>query len=98
MQRRCEQNYNVPGTDLVLEKGALVHIPVLALQRDPEYFPNPDEFDPERFSPENKRNIPQCSYMPFGDGPRICIGEIRTSIVNIAHLISKKHQIHCGII
>ncbi|XP_011864461.1 PREDICTED: cytochrome P450 6j1-like isoform X1 [Vollenhovia emeryi] len=41
---------------------------------DPEYFPDPHKFDPERFTEENKRNRPTNVYFPFGDGPRVCIG------------------------
>ena len=47
---------------------------------NPDYFPNPDKFDPERFSPENKGNIPFGSILTFGLGPRACIGQ---SIFNL---------------
>ncbi len=40
---------------------------------DPKYFPNPERFDPERFSDENKKNIVQGSYIPFSVGPRNCV-------------------------
>lgn len=61
-------------TPLVIEKGTSVMIPILGLHYDAKYFPNPDKFDPERFSNENKGNIIPYSYMPFGMGPRNCIG------------------------
>nr|AFI45025.1 cytochrome P450 CYP6BW2 [Dendroctonus ponderosae] len=72
--RKCTRNYKIPGTDVVLEKGTGVHIPVWGIHNDPEYFPNPDVFDPERFSEKNKASRPEYSYLPFGAGPRICIG------------------------
>uniref|UniRef100_A0A1B6KMA9 Cytochrome P450 n=1 Tax=Graphocephala atropunctata TaxID=36148 RepID=A0A1B6KMA9_9HEMI len=72
--RECTQTYQVPQNSLVIEKGTKVLIPVFSLHRDPLYFPDPDQFDPERFSPENKSKIVQGTYLPFGDGPRICIG------------------------
>jgi len=57
-----------------VEKGIHVVIPVLGLHRDPKYFPDPEKFEPERFSEEAKRNRPNYVYLPFGEGQRICIG------------------------
>lgn len=57
-----------------MEKDTLVLIPIYGIHHDEEYYPNPEEFDPERFSEENKRKIPPFAYMPFGEGPRVCIG------------------------
>ncbi|MDQ1693059.1 MAG: hypothetical protein QOH85_594, partial [Acidobacteriaceae bacterium] len=44
-------------------------------QRDPEYFPDPLRFDPERFMPGAKASRPKFAYFPFGGGGRQCIGE-----------------------
>lgn len=44
------------------------------MHRNPEYFPNPEHFDPERFGEGREREIPKYAYAPFGAGPRICIG------------------------
>lgn len=51
-----------------------VYIPVFAIQRDPKFWPNPNTFDPERFSTKNKKLHSPMSYMPFGTGPHNCIG------------------------
>ena len=58
-----------------MREGEILGIPVWSFHRDPEYFPDPLKFDPERFSEENKHNINPMVYMPFGVGPRNCIGK-----------------------
>ncbi|XP_041969448.1 cytochrome P450 6a2-like [Aricia agestis] len=72
--RRCTKDYLIPGTNVTIEKGTLIFIPIQAIQMDPEYFPNPQEFQPERFSPGNKKKLHPCVWMPFGEGPRKCLG------------------------
>lgn len=75
LQRSVTQDYQVPDTNLLLEKGLSLFIPVAAIQMDPEFYPEPEKFDPERFSEENKASRPDYTFLPFGDGPRNCIGE-----------------------
>lgn len=73
LTRKCVKPYRMAdGT--VLERGVRIIIPVYALHHDPQYYPDPDKFDPERFTPENKNSRPQFCYLPFGEGPRLCIG------------------------
>src|SRR5205807_5277912 len=55
-------------------KRALVMVAPWVLHRRPDFFPDPEKFDPERFTPENEKRLPRYAYMPFGAGPRICIG------------------------
>ncbi|XP_059489203.1 uncharacterized protein LOC132204601 [Neocloeon triangulifer] len=74
MMRKCTENYQVPDSDLVIVKGTPVTIPIYSLHMDPTYWPEPDKFDPERFSPENKKKIVPSTYLPFSDGPRTCVG------------------------
>lgn len=66
--------YKVPGTDFVLEKGLKVFIPVHAIHHDPEYYPDPEIFNPDRFTPEADQIRDQITFLPFGEGPRNCIG------------------------
>lgn len=74
LNRECTQTYKVPGSNYVMQKGTAVIVPALGLQRDPKYYPQPDEFIPERFSAENSKSFEEMPYMPFGVGARICIG------------------------
>jgi cytochrome P450 len=57
-----------------LRKGALAGSYSWVTQRDPRWFPEPENFDPDRFLPERFAQLPLGSYFPFGAGPRMCIG------------------------
>ncbi|XP_054275106.1 probable cytochrome P450 6a14 [Macrosteles quadrilineatus] len=71
INRVCTIPYRVPDSDFVIEKGTRINIPVWAIHHDPKYYPDPEVFDPERFPEPNYKPTP--TYLPFGDGPRICI-------------------------
>ncbi|XP_049816636.1 probable cytochrome P450 6d5 [Schistocerca nitens] len=58
-----------------LEPGTAVVVPLAALHRDPRLFPQPHLFLPERFTPEEAQRRHPCAYLPFGGGPRTCIGK-----------------------
>lgn len=73
-QRIAKEDYQVPNTKIVLEKGTSVTIPIYAIHHDPEIYPNPEKYDPDRFSTIEVNKRHQFSFMPFGEGPRICIG------------------------
>ncbi|XP_059488623.1 cytochrome P450 6k1-like [Neocloeon triangulifer] len=74
MNRICTKNYTIPGTDVKIEEGTAVAIPVYALHHDPQYWPDPERFDPERFNEKNTKKIVPYTYLPFGEGPRMCLG------------------------
>jgi cytochrome P450 len=59
---------------VTLRRGDTVFVNIYAMQRRADYFDAPDDFRPERFSPEREKLLPRGAYLPFGAGPRICIG------------------------
>ncbi|XP_053683470.1 probable cytochrome P450 9f2 [Sabethes cyaneus] len=75
--RFCVKDYvfdDGAGTRFVIEKAQTIWIPTVAIHRDPKHYPKPDKFDPERFNEENRSQIDAGAYLPFGVGPRNCIG------------------------
>lgn len=74
IMRKSSKDFKIPGTEMVIPANTDIHINVFSLHRDPEYFPNPEKFDPERFTPENVKNRKPFTFIPFGNGPRNCIG------------------------
>jgi cytochrome P450 len=60
--------YDVP-------KGALVNLSPWVTHRHPDFWDDPERFDPERFRPGQERTRPRFAYFPFSGGPRLCIGE-----------------------
>lgn len=94
--RMAENDYKVGKTSHVIPKGMVVLIPAYAIHHDPEYFPDPEKFDPERFSIENKKTRHPFSYLPFGEGPRNCIGlrfgYMQTRIGIIKSLVDFKYS------
>ncbi|XP_017776423.1 PREDICTED: cytochrome P450 9e2-like [Nicrophorus vespilloides] len=97
INRVCVKPYTIPAVlpdeiPVTLQVGDAISVPVYGIHRDPKNYPNPEKFDPERFNDENKVNIEAYTYLPFGSGPRNCIGSrfalIETKVVYI-HLLAK---------
>ena len=73
MTRRAVRDMKING--LVIRNGSYVHLSPFVMHRDPRYFPHPERFDPDRWTPEAAATRPKFSYFPFGGGPLQCIGE-----------------------
>lgn len=69
----AQNDFKVPDTDIVIEAGVSVVVPVFAIHRDPDYYPDPDQFDPDRFSPNEINKRHPMAWLAFGEGPRNCI-------------------------
>lgn len=74
------------GTKVQLNVGDGIWFPLSAIHMDPKYYPNPEIFDPERFSDTNKGNIQSGTYFPFGVGPRNCIGS-RFALMGVKSIV-----------
>jgi cytochrome P450 family 9 len=98
MDRLCVKNFELPPAlpglkPFPIKEGQGIWIPVYALQHDPNYFKEPEKFDPERFCGEEKKNSLNCgAYFPFGLGPRMCIGNrfalLETKVL-LFHLLAR---------
>lgn len=75
LDRVAERDYVIPGTDITIEKGTTVYVPLLGIHMDPEVFPDPEHYDPERFNEKNRKARHPFMYLPFGEGPKYCIGK-----------------------
>ncbi|VEN50865.1 unnamed protein product [Callosobruchus maculatus] len=90
LDRECTNDYTIRGTNVTIPKGQQVYIPMFGFNFDEEIFPEPEKFLPERFAIKSKYNQNGLRFFPFGEGPRLCIGE-RFALLDIkiavAHIL-----------
>ncbi|XP_055679446.1 probable cytochrome P450 9f2 [Lutzomyia longipalpis] len=89
LDRECNKDITLElyeNKELDFKKNYSIWIPIYSFHWDPKYFPNPQKFDPERFSEENKHKINPSVYVPFGVGPRNCIGS-RFALMELKSII-----------
>ncbi|KFQ74500.1 Cytochrome P450 3A29, partial [Phaethon lepturus] len=72
IERVCKKTVELNG--VTIPKGMVVIIPTYVLHHDPAYWPEPEEFRPERFSKDSRESVDPYTFLPFGAGPRNCIG------------------------
>jgi cytochrome P450 family 6 len=75
LNRECTKEYQITGSKFIIQKGTPIIFSLLGLHRDAKYFPEPEKYDPDRFTDE-KHTYDEDMYMPFGAGPRNCIGKV----------------------
>lgn len=79
----------MPGGDVLLDEGQRITVPVFTLHRDPRHYEDPHKFDPDRFAGGKVKDF---AYLPFGGGPRQCIGIAYSNAVlkaGLAHLLRR---------
>ena len=80
-ERICKKDTQVkPG--LKITKGTYVRIPIFACHHNPDFFPEPEKFKPERFLKENAKDLVPYTFVAFSGGPRICLG-LRFAMIEI---------------
>ncbi|XP_046627597.1 probable cytochrome P450 6a14 [Neodiprion virginianus] len=92
LNRECTEDIDLPGTGFRATKGTKIIVPVLGIHWDPDLYPEPEKFDPERFNEENIAKRHPYAYLPFGEGPRNCIGMrfgLVQSKVGLIRMLSK---------
>jgi cytochrome P450 len=85
--------------DYRIPKGAVIYISAWSLHRNPRHFPEPERFLPERWHHDLEKRLPRFAYMPFGGGPRICIGErfaLMEAVLILAALVQRFRFDHDG--
>ncbi|XP_055589829.1 cytochrome P450 9e2-like [Uranotaenia lowii] len=87
--RYCVKDYtyqDTSGTRFLIEKGRSLWLPIVAIHQDPKYYAEPEKFDPERFNAQNRTRITPGTYLPFGIGPRNCIGS-RLALMEVKSIV-----------
>lgn len=77
LTKKCTNTITLQGSDGLtckVEPGTEIIIPLQALHMDPDYWPDPEVYDPERFNENRKQSVVKMTFLAFGEGPRMCVG------------------------
>lgn len=85
LDREASKDFEYNG--MKIKKGMVWSVPIWALHHDPEIYPDPNEFIPERFEEQEKKKRDNVAFLAFGAGPRNCIG-MRFALIEIKLLLS----------
>ncbi|CAG2111481.1 unnamed protein product, partial [Medioppia subpectinata] len=98
LRRYAAADYRLPGTNVTVRAGQEIQIPTYAMHHMDEYYPEPNRFLPERFMPENRSKLTPYTYLPFGVGPRYCVG-MRFALMEakyaLAHIVRRYRFVRC---
>jgi cytochrome P450 len=72
--RRAREDVTIGDGAHRIKKGAICFVSVIGIHHRPDVFADPERFDPTRFLGDKEKELPRCAYLPFGAGPRVCIG------------------------
>ncbi len=85
VERECNEDYTFNG--IKIRKGQVWVASIYSLHHDPQIYPHPFRFDPERFNEENRKTRDNEAFMPFGGGPRNCVA-MRFALIEIKILLA----------
>lgn len=74
LQRECKHDTTIMDGEICIPKGSTIVVPIFVIHRNKQYYEEPDKFDPERFDICIRQQRDPLTFMPFGYGPRQCIG------------------------
>merc|ERR1712218_264946 len=89
LKRAATKKYQVPKTEVVIEKDMMAWINVIGVHMDPKHYESPQIYNPDHFSKEAKAKRHPYAFLPFGQGPRGCVGmrfdllEAKLALANI---------------
>ncbi|CAG2109332.1 unnamed protein product [Medioppia subpectinata] len=92
VSRLAATDFKLGDTGITIKKDQMIEVPVYAIHHCEDFYPNAEQFDPDRFMPHNRHKIIPYTYLPFGAGPRSCIGmrfALMEAKLGLAHIVSK---------